>query len=86
MRKLFLRLINFYFKKIEILTEISIYKQKIINYEYELRRINLDKKLIPLEKIELRNKIDELKTFIINNKIDCENKLKNLQDKLYIYE
>ena len=84
--KLFLKYFNAYLKKAEIIAEISGYKQRIINFEYDLQKLSLEEKRIPLEKIELKNQLEEIRILIINNKTDCQNKLDYLQDKLYSYE
>lgn len=86
MRKLIFRFFNAYLKKVEIVSEIAGLKQRIINFEFDLQKLELERKRIPLNKTEFLIQAEELRTLLINNKIDCENRLKILQDKLYIYE
>lgn len=86
MRKLINRFLNAYFKKSEILSEIIVLKSKILNNEFEIERINLEIKMTSQDNIAGLNKLGEIRTFIFNCNKDCNNRLRDLQDKLYDYE
>lgn len=86
MKKLINRFLNAYFKKSEILSEIIVLKQKILNNEFEIERIKLETKMTSPDNIAILNKLGEIRIFIFNCNKNYNNRLKALQDKLYIYE
>lgn len=86
MKKLINRFLNAYFKKSEILSEIIVLKSKILNNEFEIERIKLETKMTSPDNIAILNKLGEIRIFIFNCNKNYNNRLKDLQDKLYIYE